>query len=286
MKKWLENESWKDLYNENSVDKKAEILQNTLFSKYVEYFPEKTRIISSDDQPFYTQKLFKLKRRKAREFNKRRKSNKWEKMNSEYEAELSNAKTNFYKTKIKDLKKANPAKWYKELKKLTSYDQHKSEEVVVEDIKDLSNQEQAELIANKFAEVSLEYEKLQDDDIEIPEFKTSDVPQFAVIDVKAVLDEMDPRKSTVSGDIPSKILKQFSSLLASPVMNVINSCIVKGKWPGIFKLEVVTPVPKEYPPKNIDQLRNISGLLNLNKIAEKLVSRLMICDMKEKLHPT
>ena len=97
---------------------------------------------------------------------------------------------------------------------------------------------------------------------------------------------MDPRKSTVSGDIPTKILKQFSSLLASPVMNVINSCIVKGKWPGIFKLEVVTPVPKEYPPKNIDQLRNISGLLNLNKIAERLVSRLMICDMKEKLDPT
>ena len=52
-------------------------------------------------------------------------------MNKEYGAELSNAKTNFFKTKIKDLKKANPAKWYRELKKLTSYDQHRSEEVVV-----------------------------------------------------------------------------------------------------------------------------------------------------------
>ena len=48
----------------------------------------------------------------------------------------------------------------------------------------------------------------------------------------------------------------------------------------------MTPVPKEYPPKNMDQLRNISGLLNLDKIAEKLVSRLMISDMKAKIDPS
>ena len=63
---------------------------------------------------------------------------------------------------------------------------------------------------------------------------------------------------------------------------MINTSIVEGKWPDIFKLEVVTPVPKEIPPKNIEQLRNISGLLNLNKIAEKLISKMMISDMKSK----
>ena len=49
---------------------------------------------------------------------------------------------------------------------------------------------------------------------------------------------------------------------------------------------MVTPVPKEYPPKSIDQLRNISGLLNLDKVAEKLVSRLIISDMKSSLDPS
>ena len=57
-------------------------------------------------------------------------------------------------------------------------------------------------------------------------------------------------------------------------------------WPEIFKLEIVTPVPKEIPTKNLDQLRNISGLLNLDKIAEKLISKLIISDMKEKLDPS
>ena len=64
---------------------------------------------------------------------------------------------------------------------------------------------------------------------------------------------------------------------------MINTSIVEGKWPDIFKLEVVTPVPKEFPPKSIEQLRNISGLLNLDKIAEKLISKMMISDMKAKL---
>ena len=37
----------------------------------------------------------------------------------------------------------------------------------------------------------------------------------------------------------------------------------------ILKLETVTPVPKVNSPKTVNQLRNISGLLNLDKIAEK-----------------
>jgi hypothetical protein len=45
-------------------------------------------------------------------------------------------------------------------------------------------------------------------------------------------------------------------------------------------------VPKVYPPKTIDELRNISGLLNLDKIAEKLISKMMIKDMKSKMDPS
>ena len=52
-------------------------------------------------------------------------------------------------------------------------------------------------------------------------------------------------------------------------------------WPII-----VTPAPKEFPSKDIDQLRNISSLLYLDKIAEKLLSELIISDIKKKLDPS
>ena len=68
--------------------------------------------------------------------------------------------------------------------------------------------------------------------------------------------------------------------------DVINTSIRQGCWPNIFKLEVVTPVPKQFPPKNIDELRNISGLLNLDKIAEKIIAKMMISDMIENIDPS
>ena len=40
------------------------------------------------------------------------------------------------------------------------------------------------------------------------------------------------------------------------------------------------------PPKTVDQLRNISGLLNLDKIAEKIISKMIISDMRNQIDPS
>ena len=176
--------------------------------------------------------------------------------------------------------------WHRELKKLTSYDQQKSEEIVVESIKDLSSQEQAEMIADRFASVSQEFDRLENGDIQIPYFPNEDIPQFIEKDVVEVLANLDSNKSNVNGDIPAKVLKACSTELGKPVTDLINASIRQGNWPDIFKMEIVTPVPKEFPPQNLDQLRNISGLLNIDKVAEKLISKLIISDMKEKLDPS
>jgi hypothetical protein len=74
--------------------------------------------------------------------------------------------------------------------------------------------------------------------------------------------------------------------LAKPGIDIINSMIMQGCWPDILKLETVTPVPKENPPMSVEQLRNISGLLNIDKIAEKIVSKMMISDMKNQIDPS
>ena len=134
--------------------------------------------------------------------------------------------------------------------------------------------------------MSQEYEKLKTEDIKIPAFSENEIPQFTEEEVQMILSEMDPNKSNVNGDFPAKLLKTFDGFFAKPVTDIINSSIRQGRWPDIFKLETVTPVPKEYPIKTIDHLRNISGLINLDKIAEKLLSKLIISDMKAKLDPT
>ena len=145
-----------------------------------------------------------MKRKKNRVYRKQRRSRKWKLLDKIYNSEVIKAKRNFYRKSIKNLRKSKPGKWYNELKKLTSYNQQKSEEVSVESIKDLPIIEQAELIADKFAQVSQEYEKLKTDDIEIPFHSDDDVPQFTEEQVKDVLSAMDTKKSNVKGDVPSK----------------------------------------------------------------------------------
>ena len=100
-----------------------------------------------------------------------------------YDKALGDAKQKFYRNKILKLKKADPRKWYSELKKITSFDQHESNEVSVDDLKELSVEKQVELIADKFASVSNEYKKLEKEDIDVSAFDESDIQQFKDIEV-------------------------------------------------------------------------------------------------------
>ena len=273
-------------FNEPCASLKAENLQNILVSKVNEYFPEKTRIISCNDQPFFSYKLKILKRKKAREYNKHRRSMKYKKLEELYQQELSKSKRSFYQKQISRLRKSKPGKWYVELKKLTNFDQFHTEKMIVEKIKHLTDSEQAELIADKFSEVANEYEELKNEDIEVPPFSENEIPQFSEKEVYKVLSEIDTNKSNVNSDVPAKLLKLFSNQLAIPIKDCLNGAMKQGRWPDIFKLEIVTPIPKQMPPQDINHLRNISGLLNLDKIGEKLISKLIISDMKEKFDPS
>ena len=51
--------------------------QDNLFSIFDDCFPEKSRTISSIDEPFFTDKLMNIKRRKTREYHKHRRSQKY-----------------------------------------------------------------------------------------------------------------------------------------------------------------------------------------------------------------
>ena len=55
--------------------------------------------------------------------------------------------------------------------------------------------------------------------------------------------------------------------------------ISRGEYPDIWKMEIQTPVPKYSPVLEMAQLRNISVLLNFDKICQSILGELMIEDM-------
>ena len=283
----LETASWDKLFAAKTAHEKATLFQNQIMKLCNEAIPQRNINVSSDDQPFYTNKLDQLNRKKKREYSKRRKSLKWQELNKKFKSKLNIAKRKFYKTKVEHLKKSKPGNWYKELKHLCSYDQMKTEPIIVNSINHLNDLEQAEIIADTFANVRNEgFEPLVKSDINIPAFNKCDIPEISISKVKLQLSQLDVKRGQVKDDIPARVLKEFSTQVAAPLTDIINTCITRGEWPDSWKLEVATPIPKEYPPKDVSKLRNISGLKICDKIAEKLISELIVSDMKDKLDPS
>ena len=226
---WLNKQTWKEVLEAETLDEKAEMLQNMLVDKVDEFLPQKQRKVSSDDQPFCTEEMKRFKRLKAREFHKHRRSVKWRELNAKYKKAVSKANRTYYKNVIKDLKTAKTSQWYSMLKKLCSYDQHKSDPVIVNSIKHLSNEDQAKAIVDKFSKVSQEYDPLLAEDIKIPEFEEESVPQFRPIDVQRKLEKLKTNKSVPPGDIPVKLIKLFAAQISVPLCDVINTSIKLGK---------------------------------------------------------
>ena len=283
MQEWFESRELNVSSHGENPHERAEEIMKVLKEKTNEFFPTKTRKIRSDNQPFFNEKLATQKRKKQREYNKNRQLLKWAEMNKEYNKNLDHAKKQYYKKEISKLKKSNPRKWFYWLKRIVSKDQSKEKEICVDEINHLSNKEQAEILADSFSKISQEYEKLKKTDIDIPPFLPADIPKISVKTVEKYLLAVKTCKSTTRDDIPAVIFKKFAKELSDPISILINSCILKGVCPNILKREIVTPIPKVYPPLKMDDLRNISGLPTLNKIAEKCIAELMLKDMKAKL---
>ena len=153
MTDWLVDENWECIYSLKNAHEKAQKFQELLVEKYTESFPEKTIKYTDEDQPWMTEMLKKLDRKRKRVYAKKRRSNKWREINKKFKREVKIAKKNFYKKFIENLKFKDPAKWYSSLKRLASYEVHKREDLIVSDINHLSEKEQVELIADSFAKI-------------------------------------------------------------------------------------------------------------------------------------
>ena len=284
MKEWLMNQDWKDVYSAVSAHEKASIFQNMLVSQFEKVFPEKVRKICSEDAPWFTEKLKKLDRKRKRTYHKERKSLKWKKLDSDFKREVKIQKQDFYKNMIADLKSKKPSQWYSALKRISGLDE-KSLEVKISEINHFDDKEQAEILADYFAQIPNEYEALKSSDIDIPVFSDSEIPQFKPNQIWHHLTKIKTNKATVPGDLPAKFIKEFAAYLAEPFTDIVNTSFRRGEYPQVYKYETSTPVPKVIPPQKVTQMRNISGLFTFDKVLEKLLSELMVEDMKAKSDP-
>ena len=110
--------------------------------------------VNCADKPWVDSELLRLDRKRKRKYNKRKKSNKWLELNKLFNERAEQLKVAYYKNRVEDLKTSNISQWYSKIKRMSVVDQTKESYVEIQDMADMSNQEQVEEIADQFAQIS------------------------------------------------------------------------------------------------------------------------------------
>ena len=169
----------------------------------------------------------------------------------------------YYKNVVEDLKDSNSGQWYSKIKRMSTIDQTKDDVVTVQQFKGETSKMQAELTADQFASISNLYQPLNSDQIEIPNTEVAaPQPLFEPYQIYLKMKSMKRKSFTVTGDIPWRIISEFSVELALPLCNIYNTSTLAGVWPSSWKYEYVTTVPKVFPTETTEDLRKISGTNN------------------------
>ena len=83
--------------------------------------------------------------------------------------------------------------------------------------------------------------------------------------------ELEKPKSSVNGDVPVKLVKEFSVELASPVTIIYNNITKSQTFPEQWKIEHQIPLSKVEIPETENDLRNISKTPFLAKFMNLLL---------------
>ena len=93
------------------------------------------------------------------------------------------------------------------------------------------------------------------------------------------------KNSSIPGDIPRKLKKEFLPELAKPLALIFNTITRTGEYPRQWVTEFVTPIPKVLLPETEDDLRNISLTADLSKNYEQFLADWLMPYIKKRIDP-
>ena len=257
--------------------------------------PQKKIKVFKKDQEWMNHKIQKIRRLKACEYMKKKKSPKFIKLQNKY-LELKSYYTKKYiKEKVEVLKSTNPSKFYTLIKEAGA----KPGEVEKQSIslanhidQNLTDHQSAEKIAQYFSSISREYPPLDVNNLP-PRVKARMEDSEAYKEAKNVFPheilevykKRKPKKSSVPGDIPRVIKKEFDCEISNIAADIFNTINQTGMYPRQWVREYVTPVPKVTHPETEDDIRPISLTSDMSRDYNKLLCGWLLAYILPRLDP-
>ena len=208
----------------------AELFQNVLLENYWRCFPTKTLKVCEEDQPWISVELKKLDRKVKKEFLKHKMSDKWKNLKAEFQERSSIEKQRYFQNMVSDLKTSNTGQWYSKIKRMSGRSESSKQNILADELTGLTDQQQADYIAQHYALISNQYEQVRSTDF--PNFNPtshgvggSPPPCVEPLKVYQIIQKMNKKAATVPNDVPIRLIQEFGVAIAFPLSHIINVCI-------------------------------------------------------------
>ena len=120
---WIEEQRWTDIYSCRDIHEKADRFQKLVMENFYNCFPLKTMRICDEDEPWVTKGIKRLDRLRKREFDKHKQSEKWSRLNQQFQDKCDEEKRKYYENIVRDLKESNVSQWYSKVRRMAAQDQ-------------------------------------------------------------------------------------------------------------------------------------------------------------------
>ncbi|XP_072050129.1 uncharacterized protein [Amphiura filiformis] len=205
---WIQGQNWDEVLDCDSTQDKTDAFYSILELGITKYFPEKKRKILANDKPWITDHVKQLIVERQNAFQSGNVSE-WRKLRNLVKREVEKAKISYHANRVRHLQKAEPRKWYQELKKITNSTK-KDLKLNIPGIDDKDGVGKANSINDMFANVSAHVPPL--DFNELPAYLPSKEPPPHLYPwvVYNELKKINPNKSSGPDGVPAKLIKEFA----------------------------------------------------------------------------
>ena len=226
-----------------------------------------------------------MKRKRLREYTKHGKSLKYHELCETFELKMKEA-IQKYKDKLKvDVLEGKRGSTYPALRRMGLRPGESVESgfhLPKHADKQFTPLQPAEAIAEHFSRISQEFEPLSLQSLPpnirsyLEESDSSSVPVLTAADVKARIVKAKKPHGIVHGDFPKKLLQRCPDQIARPAVHIFNAITRTATFPSQWKIEHQIAIPKVYPPKDEDDLRNIAKTPFLRKVYESFLAQWLL----------
>ena len=267
--RWITQQDWHEVLNTQGTNEKCDLFYEMIWKKIDEIFPLKKRRTHPNDKPWMNSKIKQLIAERQRAHHTDNTEVKKQKARR-ITTEIKKAKKQYHATQMERIRSAQPRNWFNHMKRILGI----KKKDVLAGISELIDEpgKCADTINSHFAAVNSTLPPLNHESL--PSFLPARSTPITLTEYEVFrhLSKIPATKAPGPGDIPPRLLKEFTYELAMPFCDIFNSSLREGVFPRRWKKAYAIPVPKTNCPDSLNDLRPVSLTANPGKTLERIVA--------------